>query len=361
MGSFILKILKIRENEIFKVLYFFIFAIFLQSGVAVGESVANSLFLINVGYEKLPIIYILTPIVMLLVYFPIYSFFVKRFSEDNFFKTTLIFLILTNQNSISQTFCIGIKFLKNIISPEIFNLLFYVTFLYTTILSIALYTLFWNFIDSFFDILDSKRLFSIFSAGTALGAIIGGSLVSIITEYISAINLLLIWSIFSFLTFIFLSLIKSKFKKISTPEDDDENEGGFLTQFIEMGKNIKTSRYVLILSFVFFTSIVISTLLEFEYMNILSQGQNEETLASLFGKLFAFVNIFNLIVNFFIFNRLVLTYGVRNVALIQPIAYLIAFGYLSIYLGFEAGLFGFFVVQGILTSIEYNNQNFLYK
>jgi len=53
-----LNILKIRGNEASKVFYFFIFAIFLQSGIAIGESVANSLFLVNIGYEQLPIIYI---------------------------------------------------------------------------------------------------------------------------------------------------------------------------------------------------------------------------------------------------------------------------------------------------------------
>ncbi len=356
MKKFIFKILKIRKNEASKIFYFFIFAIFLQSGVAVGESVASSLFLVNIGYEQLPIIYILTPIVMLVFYFPIYSFFVKKYDEDKFFKVSLLFLIVTN-----ILIFIGIKLLKDILSPQIFNLLFYFTFLYTTIWAIALYTLFWNFLDSFFDILDSKRVFSIFSAGTAIGAIIGGTLVSIITEYIPAISLLLIWSIFAFLTYISLLIIKRKFKKISTDLDEEEDEGSFLKQLDIMWQNIKSSRYVLILSIVFFVSIILSTLLEFEYMNILSQDQDEESLASLFGKLFAIVNIFNLFVNFFLFNRLVLAYGVRNVLLIQPIAYLIAFGYLSIYLGFEAGLLGFFVVQGVLVSIDYNNQNFLYN
>ena len=353
---FNLNILKIRKNEVSKVLYFFIFAIFLQSGIAIGESVANSLFLVNVGYEKLPIIYILTPIIILLLYLPIYFSFVKRYSEDNFFKTVLIFLIFIN-----ILIFFGINFLESRVSKNIFNLLYYFVLLYTTIWSIALYTLFWNFLDSFFDILDSKRVFPVLSAGTAIGAIIGGSLVSILTEKIGAINLFIAWSLFALLTYILLSLIKKKFKKNVVEEDGEGEDEPILTQFLIMIKNMKSSRYVLVLFFLFFLSIIISTLLEFEYMNILSNGESEESLASLFGKLFAIVNIFNLFVNFFLFNRLVLNYGVRNVLLIQPIVYLISFVYLSLSLDIGAGLFGFFVVQGVLVSIDYNNQNFLYN
>ena len=356
--KFNLNILKIRKNEVSKVLYFFFFAIFLQSGIAIGESVANSLFLVNLGYEKLPIIYILTPIIILLVYLPIYFGFVKRYGEDSFFKISLIFLIFIN-----ILIFLGINFLENRVSKDIFNLLYYFVLLYTTIWSIALYTLFWNFLDSFFDILESKRLFPILSAGTAIGAITGGSFVSILTKYTNAINLLIVWSIFAFLTYISLLLIKKKFKKnIALEEDEDSGEDiSILTQFVLMIKNMKSSRYVLVLFFLFFLSIILSTLLEFEYMNILSKGESEESLASLFGTLFAVVNVFNLIVNFFLFNRLVLNYGVRNVLLIQPIVYLLSFIYLSLSLDIGAGLFGFFVVQGVLVSIDYNNQNFLYN
>ncbi|TVQ17506.1 MAG: hypothetical protein EA367_17475, partial [Leptolyngbya sp. DLM2.Bin15] len=53
--------------------------------------------------------------------------------------------------------------------------------------------------------------------------------------------------------------------------------------------------------------------------------------------------------------------GVRNVALIQPAVYLITFLLFSLQGGYPAALFGFFAYHGILTSIEYNNQNFLFN
>ena len=355
MTSSLLKLLKLRDNEGKKVFLFFLFALLLQSGVSIGESVSSSLFLINIGFKQLPIIYILIPAVIITVYFPIYTSYLKRYTEERFFQISLIFLTIVNIIII-----FSIKYLKAYIPPEVFNLLFYFIMLYTIVWATALYTLFWNYIDSFFNILDGKRIFSIFSAGTAIGAIVGGALVTILTKYISAVDLFLFWSLFSIATLIILRTISKTYKPIPV-EEDEEDEGGIVEQLIFMANALVKSPYVLYLTAAFFISIVLLTTLEFEYMGIISKDQTEESLAALFGKLFVVVNIFNLIVNFFFFNRLVLSYGVRNMALIQPIAYLAAFIYLSVSREFEAALFGFFVVQGITVAIDYNNQNLLYN
>jgi len=355
MKLLLFKLLKLRENEGKKVFLFFIFALFLQSGVSIGESVSSSLFLINVGFEQLPIIYILIPAIIIMIYFPIYSFYLKRYTEEKFFKISLIFLTIVN-----ILIVLSIKYLKVYIPPQFFNLLFYFIILYTIVWATALYTLFWNFIDGFFNILDSKRIFSIFSAGTALGAIFGGSLVTILTSYISAVDLFFLWSLFSILTLVMLNLIGKTYKTIPMIEEEEEIEG-IVKQLSFMVTAIFKSPYVLYLTAAFFVTIILATTLEFEYMGIISKNQTEESLAALFGKLFVVVNIFNLVVNFFLFNRLVLNYGVRNLTLIQPMAYIVAFAYLSVTREFEAALFGFFVVQGIAVAIDYNNQNLLYN
>ena len=79
------------------------------------------------------------------------------------------------------------------------------------------------------------------------------------------------------------------------------------------------------------------------------------------GTLYASANLFNVFVCLFLFNRLVGRFGVRNVALIMPIAYFGAFGFLFVTGSFEGALACFLAYQGILTSIEYNNQNLLFN
>ncbi len=355
MKNTLLSFLKIRENESTKVFQFFLLAIFIQAGVAIGETIANSMFLVHVGFEQLPIIYILTAFIMLIVYIPIYTYFTNKYGEDKFFLYFLGMLVFMNilillfiQNS--QTF----------LPKESHNYIFYFLLLYTTIIVITVYTLLWNFIDMFFDIIDSKRVFSIFSAGTAIGAIVGGGIVTISTQYFPAEYVLVIWSFFALLSIYVFIKIRKNYKKIDSQEFEADEENLFKL-IISMFKNLKSSSYTFILSLVFFISIIVATILEYEYMNILSKGQSVESLALLFGQLFVAANIFNLIVNFFIFNRLVISIGVKNVLLILPIVYVLVFLYLSVEVGIEAGILGFFVVQGMLVSIDYNNQNLLYN
>ncbi|MBN2825490.1 MAG: MFS transporter, partial [Campylobacterales bacterium] len=354
MKKVLLRFLNIQEGEGSKIFHFFLFALFIQAGVAVGESVANSMFLINIGVEQLSIIYMITPFIILFFYIPTYSFFTARYGEKKFFLYSMAIMIITN---IAIYF-----FIENasaFVPQEYYNYIFYFLLLYTTAMVITLYTLVWNFIDSFFDIMDSKRVFSIFSAGTAIGAIVGGVTVSLVTKYFSANVLLICWSLASIVAFFLLLKIPKKFKSIHVYEEQEELP--LWQQLVTMVKNIKSSVYVLILLLVFFVSVVLATILEYEYMEILSKDQSVDSLAILFGKLYIMVNIFNLIVNFFLFNRLVIRFGVRNVLMIQPVAYLLVFAYLSVEVGIEAGVLGFFVVQGILASIDYNNQNLLYN
>ena len=355
MKRTLLNFLKIRENEAYKVFQFFLFALVIQAGVAIGESISNSMFLVHVGFEELPYIYILTAVVMLFVYIPIYTYFTNKYTEDKFFFYFMIFLMIVNLGIL-----FFIQFAKAYVPAEMYNYIFYFLLLYTTIVVITVYTLLWNFIDTFFDIIDSKRVFSIFSAGTAIGAIVGGGIVTLASQYLSAEVILNIWSFFVVLgLFVFMN-IRKKFEILIENEEDTEDEN-IITLLGTMFKNLKSSTYVMVLSLVFMLSIIIATLLEFEYMNILSKDQSVESLALLFGQLFMAVNVFNLIVNFFVFNRLVISFGVKNVILIQPIVFIFTFLYLSVEMGIDAGILGFFVVQGVLVSIEYNNQNFLYN
>lgn len=130
-------------------------------------------------------------------------------------------------------------------------------------------------------------------------------------------------------------------------------------QIFELVNVIKKSSYVLLLLPVMIFAQMLTTLLEYQYMDIFSTNTTEAELAVLFGQLFIGVNLFNLIISLFIFNRLALRIGVRNLAILQPIIYSIAFTYLFMGYGFGAALFGFFAYQGMMVAIDYDNTNLL--
>src|SRR3546814_18399611 len=94
---------------------------------------------------------------------------------------------------------------------------------------------------------------------------------------------------------------------------------------------------------------------------VLQDGRGEAELAALFGTLYAASNLFNLVICLFVFNRLATRLGVRNVAFIQPLTYFAVFGWFFLQGGTGAALAAFFAYHGVLTSIEYTNQNLMFN
>jgi len=354
MQQFIRNYLKIHAGEGQKVAYFVVLAMLLQSGLALGISTADSLFLTKVGADKLPFIYLLTPL-MMLVYIPIMAYFLNRYGIDRIFNSVLYLLIAGG-----IALCLILTFFSSTNIGQA-QFIYYIAKLYSTLWFIALYTLIWNFIDQYFDILDAKRLFPLFSAGLSCGTLLGGMLVTGLVSLISVEQLFLIWSVISFLTFPILIRIRSKFNKIVESETSEDEEETFFQQFSSIITTIGKSRFTSLLILSSLSILIVTTICEYQYMMVFEQGRSAKEVASLFGILYAFVNCFNLIFNLFVFNRLIAILGVRNMTLIQPIVYILSFSYFLLAHGFGAAIFGFIAYQGILMSIEYNNQNFLFN
>lgn len=348
LSSFLGRILKIQPGEGGRVIAFFTLAVLMQAGVAIGITVSDAFFLSKAGADKLPILFIMMPAVML-VFIPFYNYLINRVGINAVFFITLFVLIAGGLAA----------FIVLSFNAEIGNWFYYLLKLYAYLWMVAIYTLYWNFVDEFFDITDAKRLFPFFSGGLATGAALGGMLVSSISQLFSVAVLFVIWSGLAFAAVPLLMFLLKRIKKI--PAEENLERQGIVNLTKVVFDALGRSRYILLLNLVMFSILFLTTLTEFQYLQIFSESRSEEQMAELFGKLFLYVNIFNLLVNFFLFNRLVVRLGVRNLTLIQPLMYLAAMVFFMLDSSFEAAIFGFFVYQGIMISIDANNWNFLFN
>ena len=165
----------------------------------------------------------------------------------------------------------------------------------------------------------------------------------------------LAWAALALLVWPVLFMIRRHHRPIASEDEEPEVR----PKVQDTLREIVGSRFVTVLVAVLFITIVTATICEYQYLGIFSASTDEKTLAGLFGELYAGVNVFNLCIALFVFNKLVLRIGVRNVALIQPIAYLVVFALLLIHGSFGPALLGFLAYQGIMTSIDFNNVNLL--
>lgn len=353
MQKFFNHIFRLEPGEWPKLLQFGLFGFLLQMGMGVGFSAGDAAFLSNVGADNLPIIFLLTPLVMLL-YTLAFSYFLVRSSIGHMVDFTLGVLIAGGVTLWAL--------LDAGLSPEWQAILYYIFKLYLAVWYIALYTLFWNFTDTYFDIQDAKRLFPLFAAFCALGTATGALLVSVFAASIPMHYFLLVWAGIAFITSPLARFLRRRWGQIAendmTVKEDAGSPGG---QLAEVGRAFRNSRYAIVLTMTLFVTLLMTNLAEFQYSKILQDGRSEAELASLLGLLYAASHLFNLVVCLFVFNRLVTRFGVRNVAFIQPLTYFAVFGYFFLQGGTGAALAAFFAYHGVLTSIQYNNENLLFN
>jgi hypothetical protein len=344
------RLFRVERGEWTKLVQFGLFGFLLQMGMGIGFSAGDAAFLSHVGAEALPIVFILTPLVML-VYTGIFSVLMVRFSLDRMVMLTLMLLVAG-----------GVLFWLFLKGGGDSEPLYYALKLYLAMWYIALYSLFWNYTDAYFDIQDAKRLFPLFAAFCALGTASGALLVNLLATTIPLSGFLLIWSALALATIPFVRLLGKSWRQIAENDAEaGEDAAGVMDWLAMLAGSFRTSRYTVVLTATLFVTLLMTNLAEYQYATVLQEGRSEAELAALFGALYAASNIFNLFICLFVFNRLVSRVGVRNVAFILPLTYFAVFGFFFLSGGFAAAIAAFFAYHAVLTSIEYNNQNLLFN
>jgi len=351
LGGFVNRLLRVAPGEWPKLAQFGLLGFLLQMGLGIGFSAGDAAFLAHAGADRLALIFMMTPAIMLL-YTATFSYLMVRFSADRVIDATLALLVV---GGLSSYVVLGLDLPPQWELPVYIGLKLYLAMWY-----IALYTQFWNYTDSYFAIQDGKRIFPLLAAATALGMTFGSLIVSQFAGTVSLRGFFLLWSGIAAITFPVALMLRRRWTRIADSDVEAVDEG--------VGKQIgavvgtfRTSRYTFVLTMILFITLLMTNLAEFQYSNMFEKGRSEAELASLLGSLYAAANIFNVIICLFVFNRLVARIGVRNVALIMPLTYFAAFGFLFVTGSFEGALAAFFAYHGVLTSIEYNNQNLLFN
>jgi ATP:ADP antiporter, AAA family len=344
------RLLRLEPGEGRRVAQFATLGLLLQAGLSFGSAAADSLFLVNVGADKLPHIYLIMPAIMV-GYIPTYSYLLSRWGIERVFDLTLGLLV---------TGGIGLWALFQQAGDTSPIWLCYAAKLYSSLWYVGTYSLFWNFIDNYFDLRDAKRLFALFAAGSAVGAIIAGGLVAPLSSAYGVSPLFLIWAMMAGLCWP-LGVWTRQTTIAYDAEADSSDEGGGAAKSIQAIGHLFRSPYAVILTLLLFATLITATICEYQYLGVFSEGLEEAELAGLLGRLTAIVNVLNLGITLFFFNRLVARLGVPNVAFIQPIAYTLVFTWLLLDRGFLSAAGGFLAYQGIMTAIDYNNVNLLFS
>lgn len=345
---------KINRLEVPKVISFMILAAVFQAGLTIGTTAGDTLFLSNIGVESLPNIYIVMPVIMAL-YASVFSYFISRLGIR---RLMYVSVVAVAGVSILLFFALAAR---DMLTGFQINALYYFIKIFTTVIYIAFYSLYWNFADLYFDMSESKRLFAYLAAGTAFGVIVGGLTVTLSAEVLGVPYLFLLWLVLGLLSLPVIYYINRRFKELTIVDLDEPEEESAWTVLKNHWGSIVKIRYVSLLAGMVFLVSLLAGIAEYQYYDVFSKAYDEAQLAVLLGTLYAGVNVFNLIICAFVFNRLVLRIGVTSVSMIQPVVYILIFAFLLLDYGFSAAILAFFAYQGMAWSVDNNNYNLLYN
>jgi hypothetical protein len=343
------RLFPVLPDEGGKVLGFALLAALLQAGVAIGMVAADSLFLARLGVEKLPLVFIFMPVVMA-IYAPIYSLLLGRLGAHGLFRLTLLLLI-----GGGLFFGIGARFWVDQ-AWYLFAIKFYAGLWF-----IALYTLFWNFADDYFSILDGKRLYGLISAGSSAGAMLGGGLVALVSSVIPVATLFLLWAGLALLTWPVFAALLRRHRPIADDEPGVEEDSSLVGLLRFAVATFRGSRFALSLALICFMTVSLSTLMDYLAMGQFAIERDAAELTRLLGVLHGLAGALTLLINLFLFNRIVGWLGVSGTALVLPLTYVGVFVCFFLQPGFAAAVAAFFAYQSLFVAIEYNNINLLYN
>jgi ATP:ADP antiporter, AAA family len=265
----------------------------------------DSLFLVELGPEALPFVFILVAVFSIPVT-QLVSKLVQKYNNYKVFVWTNIFVIL-NLLAIRGLFLIDQGWVYT---------LFYI---WVSVYSILIISQFWVFANELYNTSQSKRLFSLLNLGAILGAIAGSQFSSIAVSFfdIQTENLLFLSAaiIFAIMAIVYLLKGKSKFES----EDQQEITLSGLFKNKEVVKSITGSKYQLVIAGIIGVAMLVSTLVDYQLKAIAADVYPETAaLTSFMGTFYAGLSIASLLIQILFSGKILRRMGVGGAVLTRP-------------------------------------------
>ena len=325
------KLLLIRQGERSNVVYFLFFFLLVSTGMAIGRSTADALFLKRLGIEYLPLMYIFQSMTLAATSM-VYAAFADRVPAEKFFKAlfTTIFVLV---------FCIWM-----VMSASTSTLVYPLYYIIYEVASELLLVHAALYINQNMNTMQAKRLAPLIYAGAQTGTIIGGLFLVIAAPLFGTRNLLLFWCLLLVMGSV-LMFIRHRRHGVSThyraPKKSHHQIKDCIDQISQGIKFTFSSELLRASSFALFFMVIAFYILCYSVNRIYTQTfDSEESLTQFFGLLTAVTSSIALFTQLFITNRVIERFGIRTINLLFPWTTLASLSALTFSFAFPVALFG---------------------
>jgi HEAT repeat protein len=308
------KWLNVYEDEIRLFLWTFFLYFLVTGSNVILNNYAETAFLKRYGVEYLPIVYMLNSIALFIIMGALTGIMVRVPGAR-----ILSYLFVFCGVSVA-----GIRFLIPFNIDLIYPVLFMLKAQYEALLGL----LFWNLANDLFNTRQSKRLFSLITAGGVIGSIIGSFGTPFLAKAITLDNLLLFYLA---ITLVGAMLVKRMGKEYPTLLFSDKKNKksktrrNLITEFKNILPLMKESSLIKILILLTFLPNIIIPILNYQFnYAVNAQFATESGLIQFFGYFRGFLNIGSLIILLFV-GRIYGRWGLPVALMFHPANYIFAF------------------------------------
>jgi len=335
------RIIKIKPGELKISLLLFFYLFFVIAAYNVIKPLRNASFLDNLGYQWLPLVYLLTAVIIGFVV-AIHSKIQVKISRYLLISSSILFFFIS---------C----FFFRLFSGYGWRGLPVIFWVWANIFIIVLNTQFWITVNDILNPREFKRLSGFFISGGILGGFIGGLLTGLLAEKNVDYNLLFLSAGLLTICAFFVYMVFQWQKKQQPAEEIGENKRrdkstiqskpGFRDSF----NTVKEQKYLRFIAAIVILTLVVSTLIDFQW-NTIVQNSEKGNLTSFFGYFNAGLMVFAFLLSLLMTSNLFKRYGVRLTLLLYPIILLLCF----LGIGVSASLILAIVIKGSDKSLSYS-------
>jgi len=301
----------VRPGELRRIGFMAALFFFLLAANNVIKVVRDSLFLSRFPITQLPYVYLLAALVAG-VAIGIYSRFTSKLSLSRVILGSLAFII---SNVI--TFWLLVAYNDG-------AWVLYAYYIWSAIVGLILVAQFWTFANELFTPRDGKRLFGIIAAGGTLGAMVGGIVSNWAVGFLFGANQLL-WFIVALLAGAFGvacfalrerdRLAAANYREVGTvKQGEDRDASGVIGTLMR-------SRYLQTIAAVVFVSVVVSTLIDYQFKATAKLTYpSADALAGFFGSYYAWLSVVTMVAQLWLTGKLLIGLGLTPSLLVLPTA-----------------------------------------
>ena len=309
LKKYILKVFDLKEEELNKTLLLQLNIFIIITALLIVKPTINSLFLSELTSDALPLGYVLTAIMAIIgSYF--YDKALEKFSLNIIIDRTIIGSIIS-----LIIFAVALNF--NLAK----GYLLYIPYVWVAIFGLLTASQFWILANLVYNVREAKRIFGFIGAGAIAGGIFGGYLTSLLTNILDTEDLLFVaGALLSVCIPITRYIWKHEVVKLNPFQVALRTEPKTDSPF----KLIKQSKLLKLIAIVIGISVVIAKLVDYQYSDYASRLiEDQEELTSFFGFWFSTLSVISLLIQLFLTQRIVGTFGVGKSLIWLPSGILI--------------------------------------